>query len=115
MSTRFVGTVGVSIPEINHEVRKLPTNHECSDQFLKCFRYELNYCITRALRATEGQVVFSDLQIPSQENGQYVMTFEVFDGSMPRSNSYNFHGQNTSQWIYAGCILYQDGRVSTHH
>ena len=115
MSTRLAGTIKVSIPDINAEVRKLPTGHKCRDQFLQSFRYELSYCITRVLGAVEGEVVFSDLQIPSQENGQYVMTFEVFDRSKPRENAYNFHGQNVSQWIYAGCILYQNGKVITHH
>ncbi|RLA02512.1 MAG: hypothetical protein DRQ42_00445 [Gammaproteobacteria bacterium] len=27
----------------------------------------------------------------------------------------NWHGQNTSQWCYAGAICVQNGRVSTHH
>lgn len=112
---RFDSTIKVSIPEINEEVRKLSADRKCSDQFLESFRYELSYCITRALQAVEGQVVFSDLQIPERENGQYIMTFEVFDRSKPRKNAYNWHGQNTSQWVYAGCILYQEGRVSTHH
>lgn len=115
MSTRLAGTIKVSIPEINAEVRKLPTGRKCRDQFLQSFRYELSYCITKALRAIEGQVVFSDLRVPSHEDGQYIMTFEVFDRSKPCENAYNWHGQNVSQWVYAGSILYQDGRVSTHH
>ena len=119
MPTRLSNTIGVSIPDIVHEIKKLPNARDadpmCRDEFLQCFRRELAYCITRALRATEGQVVFSDLRVPSQSDGQYIMNFEVFDASKPRSNAYNFHGQNTSQWTYAGCILYQDGSVSTHH
>jgi hypothetical protein len=27
----------------------------------------------------------------------------------------NFHGQNISRWVYAGAIVVQDGRVTTHH
>ena len=119
MPTRLENSIRISVPDIWEEVKKLPDQHSAvgkyREEFLQCFRRELAYCITRALRATEGQVIFGDLQIPSRINGQYVMQFEVFDASRPRSNAYNFHGQNTSQWIYAGCILYQDGSVSTHH
>lgn len=34
-----------------------------------------------------------------------------------KPNHINWHGQNVSQWLYAGCILYDtsDHRVSRHH
>jgi len=123
MPGRLDGTIKVSIPDIRTELKKLPDimcdtlsgSRRCRIEFLKSFDRELKYCITRALSAKEGQVVFSDLQVPAESSGQYIMNFEVFDRAKPRSNSYNWHGQNTSQWVYAGCILYQDGRVSTHH
>ena len=116
MTTRLENTIRISIPEIRTELEKLPApNGKIGAEFLRCYNRELAYCITRALRAPEGQVVFSDLRIPRQENGQYIMEFEVFDRSKARGNSYNWHGQNTSQWVYAGCILYQEGSVSTHH
>lgn len=116
MPARLENTIRVSIPQIQTEIDKLPNeggNYRA--QFLLCFQRELGCCVAQALRAIEGQVVFSDLQILSQKNGQYTMNFEVFDRSKPRENAYNFHGQNISQWTYAGCILYQDGKVSTHH
>ena len=48
---------------------------------------------------------------------QLIVNLSVSDLSLPESNSYNFHGQNTSRWLYAGCILYDlnDGDISTHH
>ena len=48
---------------------------------------------------------------------QHIAEFEVKDLFIEETNSYNFHGQNTSQWVYAGAILYdeRDNRVSTHH
>ena len=48
---------------------------------------------------------------------QLIANLSVSDLSLPESNSYNFHGQNTSRWLYAGCILYDlnDGGISTHH
>ena len=55
--------------------------------------------------------------------GQWLAEFAVNDLSIPRSNSYNWHLQNTSQWAYAGCILFDERSfkddseyvISTHH
>ncbi len=54
---------------------------------------------------------------------QWLAEFAVNDLSIPRSNSYNWHLQNTSQWVYAGCILFDERSfkedsewvISTHH
>jgi hypothetical protein len=45
---------------------------------------------------------------------QFIAEWAVSDNRKPVENSYNFHGQNTSQWLYAGCLLVQNGRVSIH-
>ena len=45
---------------------------------------------------------------------QYIAEWAVSDMRKPQENSYNWHGQNTSRWLYAGCLLVQDGRVSIH-
>ena len=50
-----------------------------------------------------------------KSGGQYVADFWVKDLSKPVKQEFNWHLQNTSQWLYAGCILVQDGLVSTHH
>jgi len=53
---------------------------------------------------------------PFKKSGsQYVAEFWVNDLAKPVKREYNWHLQNTSQWLYAGCILVQDRRVSTHH
>ena len=51
----------------------------------------------------------------SRSGSQYIADFWVNDLGLPKENKYNWHLQNTSQWLYAGCILVQNGRVSTHH
>ena len=51
----------------------------------------------------------------TKSGSQYIADFWVNDLGLPKENKYNWHLQNTSQWLYAGCILVQDGRVSTHH
>ena len=50
-----------------------------------------------------------------QSGSQYIADFWVNDLGLPKEEKFNWHFQNTSQWLYAGCILVQDGRVSTHH
>jgi len=56
--------------------------------------------------------------LPFRKAGsQHIAEFWVNDMGKPVGNSFNFHGQNISQWLYAGCILFdeRDGRISTHH
>jgi len=122
---RLESTVKISIPDIREELKKIPLwangKDQCRNQFLGCYYGELSRCISEAMRAAQGEVFFSDLETPKDRSGeddpkrQYIMEFEVFDRAKPRGNSCNWHGQNTSQWVYAGAIVYQDGRVSTHH
>ena len=45
---------------------------------------------------------------------QLIAEFEMNNRSLPQRNSYNWHGQNTSQWLYAGCILIDNNEVSIH-
>ncbi len=49
-----------------------------------------------------------------QAGSQYIAEWAVSDMRKQRREAYNFHGQNTSQWLYAGCLLVQEGRVSIH-
>lgn len=49
------------------------------------------------------------------KQGQMMANFWVKDLGKPVKDSYNFHGQNTSQWLFAGCILSSaDGDFSIH-
>jgi len=48
-------------------------------------------------------------------NEQYIAGFELKDVTKTDDPSkINFHGQNTSQWITAGCIMVQGNEVSIH-
>ena len=67
------------------------------------------------LESFDGTNVRAILRPFEQRGSQYVADFEANDLSVTVKNEYNWHGQNTSQWLYAGCILVQDGRVSRHH
>ena len=53
----------------------------------------------------------------SQDNdNQKICNWSASDQSKPLENSYNFYGQNISQWLYAGCLLYDvcDNTFSIH-
>ena len=50
------------------------------------------------------------------EGNSLIANFWVNDLSIPCSDRHNWHGQNVSQWKYAGCILISaDNSVSCHH
>ena len=74
--------------------------------------YELLTCIKEASYAKEPQINFS---VSSKCGSQRIWNFSVNDLSKPREEKYNFHGQNVSQWLYAGCILLEGKKVSRHH
>jgi hypothetical protein len=69
----------------------------------------LNECSKNAKEPSIGLFPFN------KSGRQYIAEFWVNDLAKPKREEYNWHLQNTSQWLYAGCILVQDGRVSTHH
>ena len=74
--------------------------------------YELLTCVNEASYAKEPQINFS---ASSKSGNQRIWNFSVNDLSKPREERYNFHGQNVSQWLYAGCILLEGRKVSRHH
>ena len=74
--------------------------------------FELCQMLQFANTAQRPQVVLNECRKAGE---QYIWEFYVNDLAKPLANEYNFHGQNTSQWLYAGCILLQGGRVSRHH
>jgi len=69
----------------------------------------LNECAKNSLKPSIGLFPFN------KSGSQYISEFWVKDLSKSETDEYNWHLQNTSQWLYAGCLLVQDGRVSTHH
>jgi len=46
---------------------------------------------------------------------QLIAELWVNDLGKPKKDQVNWHLQNTSQWLYAGCILIDNNQVSTHH
>ena len=55
------------------------------------------------------------IESKGQHFHQFSATFIVNDQALPQRDQYNFHGMNMSQCKYAGCILVDNNRVTTHH
>lgn len=52
---------------------------------------------------------------PFRKSGsQYIAEWAITDLRKEHKELINWHGQNTSRWLYAGCLLVQNGRVSIH-
>lgn len=104
-----------AIPTIQQLLDSLPNEVKTPDiieQITFCYRKETRLLFHYASKAEEPDVFL----LPFKEAGrQFIADFWVNDLSLPVKNQYNWHLQNTSQWLYAGCILVEDGRVSTHH
>lgn len=81
-------------------------------KFWEAVALELGHLIRYASSAKRPQIVLNENRKAGE---QYIWEFFVNDLDKPVTNEYNFHGQNTSQWLYAGCILLQGGQVSTNH
>jgi len=74
--------------------------------------HELETMIQYAAQAMEPQIVLQDYRKAGE---QYIWEFFVNDLETPKADQYNWHGQNTSQWKYAGAIVLQNREVSRHH
>ena len=93
------------------------TIDQARSDYLKWYAWELMQCLEYAQEAQGEAVIY--FTCATRQGKQIIATFEVRDLAKPKADQYNWHGQNTSQWLYAGAIVchcYDDEvRVSTHH
>jgi hypothetical protein len=111
----------ITIPTFKQLLSSIPKEHLPSTEedrmaiqgdIYKAYMSELQMMLGMASNCTNPQVVMG----PFFKRGlQFIAEFYVNDMNKPLEEKYNFHLQNTSRWVYAGCILYQDGQVSRHH
>jgi hypothetical protein len=102
---------------VGYDLDKVYTN------FVYWYGMELSTMFNYALRVSEGGTVprvsmCSHRFAGRDERGQFIVEFATSDtGRTNDPSKLNWHGQNTSQWVYAGAIVVDlnDGRVSTHH
>lgn len=81
-------------------------------EFWRLLSWELAYMIKMASQVDNAQIVLNNCR---RAGNQFIYEFFVNDRSLERTHALNFHGQNTSQWLYAGCIKVEAGRVTAHH
>lgn len=78
---------------------------------------QLLFMLRDATRAQDPAIYLAEAPSVggSAESPQYIWHFSVSDEAKERDPlQINWHGQNTSQWVYAGAIVLQDGEVSVH-
>ena len=92
----------------------IPAQERPEDEttFWKSVAGELSMLIEYASHAREPEIVFWD---KTKSGDQYLWAFYVNDLALPAKNTLNWHGQNVSQWLYAGAIVLQTREVPRHH
>jgi hypothetical protein len=85
---------------------------ELIEKLKSYYHYEINQLIYYSRNAIEPLIVLYPF---AKKGDQFVADFWAKDLALPEKEQYNFHGQNVSQWLYAGCIMVQYGEVSAHH
>ena len=102
-----------AIPSVDKMMELIPeVDRPDVDVFRETLAWELAVMASYAAEAEEPYIGLSDGRT---SGSQYIFEFAVKDLKKPVKNEHNLHGQNTSQWKYAGCILVQRGEISTHH
>ena len=116
-------TVKVTMPQNRWDMVKVLESQPNTPQgspravFMQAIAEELSLCMQYAMEDTclEPSIVFT----PANDMGgsQIIAEFSVSDMARANADQYNWHGQNTSRWCYAGAIVYdkEDGKVSRHH
>ena len=84
------------------------------DELIQMYGRELSMMFGYAKHATKPSIF---LGLPSFSERQCTIHFSVSDLAIPKENKFNWHLQNTSQWLYAGAIVYDktDGSLSSHY
>ena len=102
-----------SIPSVQKMMEIIPEEERPSiESFEEALARELAVMASYSSGAKEPYIGLSTGRVAGS---QYIFEFEVKDLKIPVKDTINWHGQNTSQWLYAGCILVQRREVTTHH
>jgi len=89
------------------------TDDNVVEKVLKAYMQELCYIIKIAQK---GEKEGHKISVIFNKFDGYTAFFSISAMDKPVKNEYNWFGQNTSRWLYAGCIqVNKDGSVSTHH
>lgn len=114
MVQKAEGIITSRLPHIYAMLNDVPTEDKPSTEaeFWREVASELALMIQYASHAEKPELVMTEHQ---KIGSQHIWEFWVNDLAIPKEERHNWHGQNTSQWRYAGAIVLQYGRVSSHH
>jgi hypothetical protein len=112
--------VKVKVPALHEFIFSLtdkigPLDEESRGDIISQYAYEMSNLFSYAKGATKPMITFDCFV---KQGRQWIAGFAVKDlGIADDPNKVNWHMQNTSQWVYAGAMVYdeRDGRVSCHH
>jgi len=121
-------TKAFDVPSFEGLFNSLPMRYRSNKvkaQLEDAYKRELRSMGYHAARVKKAKRPFSARMFLFDKRGgtQIIAEFWVKDLNEPVRGEYNWHLQNISQWVYAGCILFdvsafQEGReyiISTHH
>ena len=90
---------------------ELPKQEDLIDKYLWVAGQIDSYIRKGRLKGMNMAAVFHRFRTAGT---QHIAEFSIYNLDKPKGNSVNWHGQNTSQWVFAGGLLVQDKRVSIH-
>jgi len=110
-------TVTIAMPIYNELFGALPEDQrtrEVREALDTVYQFELKMLLLYALHPDCVEPLIA-LNPWRRAGAQWIAEFHVSDLSRKATADMNWHGQNTSRWCYAGAIVVEAGRVSTHH
>jgi len=114
---RISRAITVTLPLLQPLFEGLPNEQQTQEVYTRLkdvYQQEVSLLLAYALspQCQDPEIVMYSWR---QAGSQWIAEFFVADRSRTWKGEYNFHGQNTSQWLYAGAIVVENGQVSTHH
>lgn len=99
----------VTLPSYNELLASLPEKFhtiKVKAQLLRAWEWETTYIKEEVQRLTDNQRSVAARMFPFSQSGrQWIAEFWVKDLGEEETDRYNWHGQNVSQWVYAGAIV----------
>jgi len=118
----------IQVPTFSELYESLPVQYRTEKvraQLQQAYDHEVRFIGETATQlAQQGKPYATRMFTFSHTGGsQWIADFSVKDLSRPLKDQYNWHLQNTSQLVYAGCILFDrnsfehnpDHCISRHH
>jgi len=105
-----------TLQEISEDLTTLGVelSYKAHKELQQLWGYEVSNLFRYAKDAVDPWIVLGH---PDKRGHQIIIEFSCSDLNKPLTNTTNWHGQSTSQWLYAGAIVWNthDLEWSLHH